>query len=142
MDYRVQINNITAIHTIVESAQLSLQAVFDQRRLDLIGAELGVGEHGQVGGEGAQDAVAAEEQDAVLVEFHGADEDVDGGFGLILEDVALVLGEGRLVVVAGGRAGVTYNGQSVGGRGEETEREGELGEDLHGGFSESTMALV
>ena len=35
----------------------------------------------------------------MLVELHGADEDVDGGLGLILEDVGLVLGEEWLVVI-------------------------------------------
>ena len=96
MNNRVQIINITAINTVVESAQLAIEAVLDERRLDLVSAELGVGEHGQVGGEGAQDAVAAEEEDAVFVEFHVANDHVDGGLGLILEDFGLVLGRGRI----------------------------------------------
>ena len=71
------------------SGQLVIVAILVYDSLDLRRAELSVGEHCLIWCEAAEDAVAAENHNAVVVLLHGIEELVAGR--LILEEFGLVL---------------------------------------------------
>ena len=91
MGQLLQIDNVVAVDTFEDFGQLFILAKLMDDRLDLMRTELSVGEHSLVRCKGAEDAVAAESHNAMIVLLHGAKELVDGRF--ILEEFGLVLGK-------------------------------------------------
>ena len=75
------IDNVVAVDTGVDFGQLVVAAVGVDDFLDLLGVELLVGEDGQIRGDGADNTVAAEDFDAILMTIQGANKVIDiGGF--------------------------------------------------------------
>ena len=80
----LRVDNVVAVDTGVDFGQLVVAAVGVDDFLDLLGVELLIGEDGQIRGDGADNTVAAEDFDAILMTIQGANKVVDIG-GFILE---------------------------------------------------------
>ena len=81
-DQLLVVNNIIAINTL-EDIVVAMTTILHQL-LDLMAVELGVGDHGKVGSERANDTVRAEGCNAIIVGFQGTDEVVDVRLGSVL----------------------------------------------------------
>lgn len=82
------------VDTGVDFGQFVITAVVIDDLLDLLSVELLIGEDGQVGGERADNTVAAEDCDPVVRLFQGADKVID--IGGLLGEASFILKE-RLV---------------------------------------------
>ena len=77
------VGNVVAVDTIVHLGQLVVAAVAVDYFLDLCRVELLVGEDGQIMSDGADNTIAAEDDDAVGVSLKAAHDARDiGGIGL------------------------------------------------------------
>lgn len=83
------IDNVMAIDTFEGFGEMVIAAIAIDQVLNLLRAELLVGEDGQVGADGAENTVGAERDDAIVVFRHGAHDVID--VRLFLGEVLLVL---------------------------------------------------
>lgn len=83
------VDNVMPIDTFEGFGEMVIAAIAIDQVLNLLRAELLVGEDGQVGADGAENTVGAEGDDAVVVFRHGAHDVVD--VRLFLGEVLLVL---------------------------------------------------
>ena len=86
-----RIDHVVTIDTVEDFGQVIIAAVFVDHLLDLVRIELLEVDDGEIVGEGAEDAVAAEMNDAVRDLLHGGGEVVN--VGVILGEGDVVLGE-------------------------------------------------
>ena len=82
LDQLLVVNNVIAINTLVDIV-FAVTTIL-HHLLDLMAVELGVGDHGKVGSERANDTVRAEGHNAIIVGFQGTDEVVDVRLGFVL----------------------------------------------------------
>ena len=83
MKQLLRIDNVITVDTIINLGQLVIAAIIVDQFLDLLSVELLIGEDGLVGSDGADNTIAAEDCNAVVMHIQGAQNTIDSS-GVIL----------------------------------------------------------